>query len=476
MLIGNFANLPILLIGALLALTLVTFLLRNFQLITGIVAMVSTAGLATWFWQLNSSAPLTSIPFFGIPVDMSDTVERFGFTLQLQSGAVPILSGTMGLAALAFLLSLRTDHGASFVPSALALVTGYVTLALLTSGPLAPALLAPVFLIALSSLSVFVFHAGRPIRSDGPLRLLIPPALALPLFLVAAWYIAQIPLNPQDASATQTAAQLLAIGILLLLAPAPLHSALPDTAEVAPPIVTALLTLLYQLALLHLIFRLISAFPFITQETTIGVWLTWAGLATAVWGGVAAAGTSHPGRLWGYAALHDWGVILMVLAVPGVTSWPLVLFLYSLRTVSMLTAAVGLSVLESETNGFNADRLEGIGGRMPWNCAAYLLGGLGLAGFPLSAGFTGHWAALQIVALDDWLIAAIVLFAAGGVVFGYIRIARLLFGPIGEQGILRENPLSAIYAIVGILVSASLALAPQLLDGAISQALRAFSG
>lgn len=469
-------NLPLLIIGALLALTLLTFLLRTYNTITGIVATLVTAGLAYWLWNVDTSESLVEIPLLGLFVDPGVPLERFGFMLQVQSGAIPILSGTMGLAALAFFLSLRTNHGQAFIPSALALVTGYMGLALITSGPLSPALLAPLFLIILSSLSVFVFHAGRPIRSEGPLRLLIPPTLALPLFLIAAWYIGQIPLNPQDTVTTQTAAQLLAVGILLLLAPAPLHSALPDTAEAAPPIVTALLTLLYQLALLHLIFRLVSAFPFITQETTLGLWLTWAGLATAVWGGIAAAGTSHPGRLWGYAALHDWGVILMVLAVPGVTSWPLVLFLYSLRTVSMLTAAVGLSVLEAESNGFDPEQLQGIGSRMPWNSAAYLLGGLGLVGFPLSAGFTGHWAALQIVAINDWLIAAIVLFAAGGAVFGYIRIARLLFGPIVDQSTLRENPISAVYAIVGILASASLALAPQLLDEAISQALKAFSG
>lgn len=432
--------------------------------------------MAIWFWQVDMSQPIQQLPLVGTDVALTSPLVRFGFTLQMTAGSIPILAGTMGLAALAFFLSLRTEHGSGFVPSTLALVTGYVGLALISAGPIAPALLAPLFLIGLSSMSVFVFHAGRPIRSEGPLRLLIPPVLAFPLFLISAWYIAQIPLNPQDVTTTQTAAQLLSIGILLLLAPAPLHSALPDTAQVAPPIVTALLTLLYQLALLHLIFRIISTFPFITQETTFGLWLTWAGLATAVWGGVAAAGAAHPGRLWGYAALHDWGVILMVLAVPGVTSWPLVLFLYSLRAVSMLTAAVGLSVLEAESNGFETERLQGIGTRMPWNSAAYLLGGLGLVGFPLSAGFTGHWAAMQIVAIDDWLIAAVVLLAAGSAVFGYIRMARLLFGPIVISTTLRENPLSAIYALVGILASASLALAPQLLYGPINRALSAFSG
>ncbi len=469
-------NLPLLIIGTLLIITLITFLLRSRELITGVIATTVTAGMAVWFWTVDMGQPVQQLPLLGTDVALTSPLERFGFTMQMTAGSIPILAGTMGLAALAFFLSLRTEHGSGFVPSALALVTGYVGLALISAGPIAPALLAPLFLIGLSSMSIFVFHAGRPIRSEGPLRLLIPAVLAFPLFLIAAWYIAQIPLDPQNTNTTQTAAQLLAVGILLLLAPAPLHSALPDTAQVAPPLVTTLLTLLYQLALLHLIFRVISAFPFITQETTFGLWLTWAGLATAVWGGIAAAGAAHPGRLWGYAALHDWGVMLMVLAVPGVASWALVLFLFSLRAVSMMTAAVGLSMLEAASNGLEPERLQGIGTRMPWNSAAYLLGGLGLVGFPLSAGFTGHWAALQIVAIDDWLIAAIVLLAAGGAVFGYIRMARLLFGPIVITATIRENPTSAIYAMAGILASASLALAPQLLYGPINRALGAFSG
>lgn len=462
-------------IGGLLALAMITYLLRNQETIAVLIAATITAALAIWFWFLDLTVPSQAIPFTSRMIALTQPVERFGFTLQLQAEAIPILSGTAGLAATAFLLSLRSSQGRSFVPAALALVAGYLGLALVTSGPVAPSLMAPLFLIGLSSMSVFVLQAGRPIRSQGPLRMLIPPVLAFPLFMIAAWHIEQIPLNPQDATSSQVAAQLLAIGMLLILAPAPLHSALPDTAEVAPPVVTALLTLLYQLALLHLLFRLVSIFPYITQQTPMALWLTWAGLATAVWGGIAAAGTAHPGRLWGYAALHDWGLILMVLAVPGVLGWPLVLFLFSLRAVSMFTAAVGLSILEKESHGFIPERLQGIGTRMPWNSAAYLIGGLGLIGFPLSAGFTGHWAALQIVAANDWRIAATVLLAAGGAVFGYIRMARQLFGPLLDASLLREQPSSAIYALVSILISASLALAPQLMDGPISRALSAFN-
>jgi formate hydrogenlyase subunit 3/multisubunit Na+/H+ antiporter MnhD subunit len=409
-------------------------------------------------------------------VDLRSPLEHVGFTLQLEPGAVPILVASLLLTAGAFLLATCVSQGRSFVPFALVLAAGYAALALLTTGPVAPLLLGPLFLVGLSNIGVFILQAGRIVRPAGPLRALLPPTLAFPLFLIAAWYIEQIPLNPQDNTAAHVAAQLLALGMILLLAPAPLHGAQPAIAQSAPPVVTALLTLLYQLSLLHLLYRAISAFPFVPQEAALETWLIWAGLATAVWGGVAAAGTNHAGRLWGYTALHDWGLLVLVLAVPGIRSWPLVLFLFGLRSVSMLTAAAGLSVLEQHTGDLSLDGLQGAGGRLPWNSAAFLLGGLGLAGFPLSAGFTGHWAALQIVAESDWRPAAVVLIASGGAIFGFTRMARALFGPLQNRYLLREQPLSVALAALILLLSVSLAVIPQLLDGPISRALLAFSG
>ena len=453
----------------------ITYVLRAWEWVMALVAAAVTSLLAWWLWTVDLSEPLRELPLIGRQIDLTAPLDRFGFTLQLQAGAAPILVTSLMLAAIAFLLSARISQGRSFVPFTLALLAGYIFLALVTAGPLAPPLLAPLFLLALSCMGVFALQAGRLDHPAGPLRTLVPPVLALPLFLIATWYINQIPLNPQDNNAAQTASQLLAFGMLLLLAPVPLHTAQPATAQSAPPVVTALLTLLYQLALLHMLFRVVSAFPFVPQETPLGNWLTFAGLVTAVWGGVAAAGANHPGRLWGYSALHDWGLMIMVLAIPGVRSWPLVLLLFGLRAVSMLTAATGLSALEHHSGGLDEARLQGVGARLPWNSAAYLLGGLGLAGFPLSAGFTGHWAALQIIAESDWRLSAAVLIASSGAIFGYIRMARVLFGPLEHTFLEGERPLSVVMALVALLLSATLALAPQLLDSPISRALVAFS-
>lgn len=469
-------TLPALLVGGLIAVALITYLLRSWETLTGLLAAAFTGGLALWLWQIDLSNASVPLPIVGTVVDISAPLTRLGFTFQLQPGAAPILVTALFMAAGAFLLTVAISQGRSFVPFTLVLLAGYVAVTLLTAGPLAPPFLAPIFLVALNCVGVFILQAGRLTNPSGPLRTLTPSILAFPLFLVAYWYIDQIPLNPQDNSAQLMAARLLTLGLLLLLMPVPLHSAQPLTAQSAPPVVTALVTLLYQLSLLHLLFRVVNPFPFVTQAGPFELWMTWAGLATTVWGGIAAAGSSHPGRLWGYAALHDWGLILMILAVPGVRSWPLALFLFGLRIVSMLTAAAGLSALEQHVGGMAPNRMQGVGNRLPWNSAAFLLGGLGLTGFPLSAGFTGHWTALQIIAENDWRPAAIVLFASVGAIWGFVRQTRILFGPLENRFLLRERMVSVALAVGMLLLSISLAIAPQLLDGPIRSAWAAFSG
>jgi formate hydrogenlyase subunit 3/multisubunit Na+/H+ antiporter MnhD subunit len=466
-------TLPFLLIGTLLLAAAVAYLTRHWERLTALFGVAVTGFWAALLWQVDLQEPLWILPT-GHTVDMSAPIERLGFTLRLEEGAIPMLAAMLFLTAAAFTIAACLSQGRSFVPFSLILVAGYVAVTLLYTSPLPPPLIIPLLLALLATVGVFVLQAGRLTTPVGPVRSLIPPVLAFPFFLIAPYYIEQIPLNPQDFSAAQGASMLLSLGLVLLLAPVPLHGAQAAIAQSAPPVTTALLTLLGQLAALHLLYRALATFEYVPQHAPLGLWLTWIGLITAVWGGVAALGATHAGRLWGYSALHDWGVILLVLAAPGSRGWSLVLFLFGLRVVSMLTAAAGLAVLEQHTGGLSLARVQGAGSRLPWNSAAFLLGGLGLAGFPLSAGFTGHWAALQIVAESDWRPAAVVLLASAGAIFGYIRLARALFGPLENRFLSREVPVNILLAGFVLLVSIGLAVAPQLMDLPIGRALLSF--
>ncbi len=472
----NVLSLPVLLPGSLILLAGAAYLLRSWERIVALVAAIYCLGWAVLLWFADVSMPVWTPPLVNWPIDLTAPVAYFDFTFELTAVVAPAIALALAIGAAGCLLSIRVSQGRAFVPLTLALVAGYTLLFLLADGPVAPVLLAPLLLAALSALAVFLVQAGRVGNPAGALRMLVPPVLAFPIVLVAAWYVHEAFLDPQNAMMPRIAAQFTALGYVILLAPTPLHGSQPATAQTAPPVVAAVVGLLYQLAALFLLFQMLAEFPYVAQEAPLALWLDWAGLLTALWGGVAAFGTLHAGRLWGYSALHDWGVILMVLAVAGTRGLPLALFLFSLRAISMLTAAAGLSVLEAHVGGLSASRLQGAGNRLPWNSAVFLLGGLGLAGFPLSAGFTGHWAALQIIAENDWRPAAVVLVASAGAIFSYIRLARVLFGPLDNRSLLRERALSATVAAGILLFSIGLALAPQLLDGPVSRMLTAFSG
>ena len=467
--------LPLFLFGVVGGLAALTYIVRSWERYVAGIAGILVAILGVWLWRLDMAAQsLIPFPIALVNVDLNAAVERFGFVLEPNLSSVPVLAIYLLLTAVAFMLATQHNQGRSFVPLTLLLLAGYLGLTLVTSSPLTPVLIAPVLLVMLTSGSVFVLQAGRLSNPQGALRLLLPPMLAFPVFFLAAWHIEQIPLNPQDGALQATIAQLLSLGMLILLAPFPLHGAHVASAQTAPPLVAALINLFYELAVLVLFHQVLTSYPFIATAVPLATWLVWAGVLTAVWGGLGALGTVHLGRLWGYASLHDWGLIIVALAMPGVRRWPLVLLLFGMRAISQLTATGGLAALADQVGSLAPERLRGVGSRLPWNSAIYVLGGLGLVGFPLSAGFTGHWAAVQMVAAIDWQLAAAILLASAGGVIGYVRAVRLLFGPLENRYQPKEHLASALTAIAMLTVSIGLALSPQWLNGLINQALIVF--
>jgi hypothetical protein len=94
--------------------------------------------------------------------------------------------------------------------------------------------------------AAFVVQAGRRGSTRGALRSLWPPVLAIPLFLLAAWFLAQAALDPESSQPLQVAGQLASVGLLILLAPWPLHGPAVSLGEEAPPLVAAWLLTAWQ--------------------------------------------------------------------------------------------------------------------------------------------------------------------------------------------------------------------------------------
>ncbi len=141
-----------------------------------------------------------------------------------------------------------------------------------------------------------------------------------------------------------------------------------------------------------------------------------------------------------------------------------------------MTSAVGLASLQQVIGSLDLERLRGAGSRMPWNSAAVLLGGLGLIGFPLSAGFAAHWAALLTLAEIDWRPAAVVLVASAASLWATCgwRVCCLAAWKIALPGDVRACWPRPGLALAALAVTIGVAVAPQLLSDVISRALAAF--
>ncbi len=466
--------LPSFLLSLLLLCILSSYFLRIWErgvlLANGVT--LNLVGILLWRFPLDATS--LAIPFMPVELNLRAGIWQFGFRLQLTQTNEPIVVIALLLLGSGMLLAAAASQGRVFPPSMLLVGAGYIGMALVTDAPLSPVFLAPAMLAILMTVSVFPIQVGIPGEAMSSLRAILPPILATPFVLLAAWNMEQLPLNPQDIRLAAAGAQLLGVGLLLLLAPVPLHSAQPQLAESAPPIAMALALLLYQSLALYIFYLATSSFPMLFDSTVLNVWLTSTAAITLVWGGVAAAAASHPGRLLGYAMLHDWGLILLLLTGTDERSRPLVISLFALRILSTMSAATGLAQIRQAAGSLNPEHLRGVGARLPWSTAAFLLGSLGLAGFPLTAGFSGHWSAIQALAEGDWRFAAVVLVASASVILGFVRMVGIFFGPLNNPLLPRERPVGVVFAVIAIVLVTSMAIAPQLFEGPIAKTLLAF--
>ena len=101
--------------------------------------------------------------------------------------------------------------------------------------------------------------------------------------------------------------------------------------------------------------------------------------------------------------------------------------------------------------------LRGLGRKMPWSMAAFTAGGLGLIGFPLTAGFVSKWFLVK-GALDAglWPVAAIIML---GSLFALIYVWRVVeaiyFGQPEEEREAGDAPFSMVFCtwvLIGLSV------------------------
>jgi multicomponent Na+:H+ antiporter subunit D len=237
----------------------------------------------------------------------------------------------------------------------------------------------------------------------------------------------------------------LVVGIGVKLALFPLHQWLPNAYTYAPAKVSAFLAATATKVSFYLLLRVVfgvfgAAFVFGTLR--LHFLLVPLSLAAMFTGSLAAIYQTDIKRVLAYSSIAQIGYMTLGLSTNtefGLTGSIVHLFNHGLMkggmflVVACVVARIGSTRIEDWA---------GIGHRMPWTMAAFVVGGLSLIGVPGTVGFVSKWY-LVLGALDaGWYFAAVLILMSSLLAVVYVwRIVEIAWfrsppegaGPAGSE-------------------------------------------
>lgn len=261
------------------------------------------------------------------------------------------------------------------------------------------------------------------------------------------------------------------VGLSLKAALFPLHAWLPNAYTYAPSSVSAFIastsTKVAVYALIRFIFTVFGA-SYAFDNLPLGDVLILLSVVAMLSGSIAAIFQTDVKRLLAWSSVAQMGYIVMGFAlasVAGVTASLTHMINHGLIK-GALFMAVGAMFWRMRACSLND--IAGLGRRMPYTSAAFVLGGLSLIGVPATAGFISKWVLLKAVLVDDhWLLAAAILLSSLLAVIYVGRVIEALYFrqlPEGREHATGEAPplmLLATWLLVALNIAVGLVGAPE---------------
>ncbi len=253
----------------------------------------------------------------------------------------------------------------------------------------------------------------------------------------------------------------LTVGISLKMALFPLHLWLPNAYTYAPSVITAFLAATATKVAVYIFLRFVFtvfgksfAFGTIPLDTI----LTPLAIAAIVVPSTVAIFQSNIKRMLAYSSLAQIGYMILGISfasITGLTAGIVHLFNHALIKGGMFLA-MGCLVLR--LGSAEIDDLRGVGRRMPWTMFAWVVGGLGLIGVPMTAGFISKWYLIN-AAWEKGLgvVSALVLCSSLLAVIYVWRVVEVAYfqEPPAAHADVREAPVSMLiptFALIGATI------------------------
>ena len=275
----------------------------------------------------------------------------------------------------------------------------------------------------------------------------------------------------------------LVVGISLKLALFPLHLWLPNAYTYAPSVVSAFLAatatkvaVYVLLRFLFTVFDVELSFGFMPLDTMLFVLAVIAMFAASA----VAIFQTNLKRMLAYSSVAQIGYIILGISfanVNGLAAGILHLFNHALIKGGMFLA---LGCIFYRLASVNINDMAGIGRRMPWTMGAFVVGGLGLIGVPLTVGFISKWyLVLGALERDWWLAAALVLLSSLLAVVYVWRVIEVAYlKPVPENASKIEDAPPAMLIPTWLLIGGSIyyGISTELTVGVAKQAAQQLLG
>jgi NADH-quinone oxidoreductase subunit N len=237
---------------------------------------------------------------------------------------------------------------------------------------------------------------------------------------------------------------MLAVGLLFKVGAAPFHAWTPDVYQGAPTAVTGFMAAATKVAAFGALLRLFYvAFGGARWDWRPMMWAV--AILTMVVGSVFALTQTDVKRLLAYSSIAHAGFVLV--GFLGARSLadihagdinPVQAVLFYVTTYGLMTMAAFAIVTVVRDSGGEATHLSrwaGLGKESPLVAGVFAFLLLGMAGIPLTSGFTGKWAVFAAaLSAGAWPVVIVAVLMSAVAAYFYVRVIVVMFfaDPVGE--------------------------------------------